>query len=86
MTHRSAAVASQAIEFALRDESFTAADIREEIGDAPSRSTVYRVLDELASDGWIQQRGNGWHPGMKPTSLGVTDDGVINLDDGELLS
>jgi len=86
MTHRSAAVASQAIEFALRDKSFSAADIREEIDNAPSQSTVYRVLDQLASDNWIQQRGNGWHPGMKPTSLGVTNDGVIDLDDGELLS
>jgi DNA-binding IclR family transcriptional regulator len=88
MSHRAAAVASKAIEYALRDESFTVSDIRGEITDAPSRTTVYRVLDELATDDWIQQRGNGWQPGMKPTTLGVTgdDDNVIDLDAGDLLT
>lgn len=86
MSHRAAAVASQAIQFALQDESFTTSDICREIDDAPSRTTIYRVLSQLASDGWIQQRGNGWHPGMKPDSLGVTDDSVIDLDAAELLT
>jgi hypothetical protein len=31
---------------------------------------VYRVLDELAADDWIAQRGNGWAPGMTATMLG----------------
>jgi DNA-binding IclR family transcriptional regulator len=61
-------------------------EIRGEIDDAPSRSTIYRVLDELSTDDWIQQRGNSWHPGMKPTTLGVADDGVIDLDAGDLLT
>lgn len=88
MTHRSAAVASKAIEYALQDESFTVSDISGEIADAPSRTTIYRVLDQLATDNWIQQRGNSWHPGMKPTTLGVTgdDDNVIDLDAGDLLT
>lgn len=74
MTHRAGAVASRAIELALRGESFTAADIRRGVDDAPSRSTVYRVLDELKADDWIAQRGNGWAPDMKATMLGGGDD------------
>lgn len=73
MTHRAATVASRAIELALRGEHFTAADIRRGVDDAPSRATVYRVLDELAADDWIAQRGNGWAPSMKATMLGDSD-------------
>jgi len=34
---------------------------------------VYHVLDELAADDWIAQRGNGWAPGMKATMLSGGD-------------
>ena len=74
MSHRAATVASRAIELALRGEHFTAADIRRGVDDPPSRSTLYRVLDQLAADDWIAQRGNGWAPGMKATMLGGGDD------------
>ena len=82
MTHRAATVASRAIELALRGEHFTAADIRRGVDDPPSRSTVYRVLDELAADDWIAQRGNGWAPGMKATMLGGGDDEGTDDDSG----
>jgi DNA-binding IclR family transcriptional regulator len=85
MTHRAAAVASKAIEYALRDESFTVADVRDEIDDAPSRTTIYRILDELQRDNWIQQRGNGWQPGLKPTNLGNSSSDVIDLDTDDIL-
>ena len=91
MSHRAAAVASRAIELALRDEHFTVTDIRRGVDDAPSRSTVYRVLDELAADDWIAQRGNGWAPGMTATMLGGGDGGnddsgaSFEIDTDELL-
>ena len=85
MSHRAAAVASKAIEYALQDESFTVSDIRGEIADAPSRTTIYRILDELATDNWIQQRGNGWQPGLKPTNLGNSSSDVIDLDTDDIL-
>ena len=69
MTHRAAAVASRGIELALQREPFTADDIRRGVDDPPSRSTVYRVLQQLAADDWIEQRGNGWHPDMKAQML-----------------
>jgi len=69
MTHRGAAVASRGIELALRGESFTADDIRRGVDDPPSRSTIYRVLRQLASCDWIEQRGNGWHPSVKAQML-----------------
>ena len=92
MSHRTATVASRAIELALRGEHFTAADIRRGVDDAPSRSTVYRVLDELAADDWIAQRGNGWAPGMKATMLSSGDGedsedsaGSFEIDTDDLL-
>ena len=92
MSHRAATAASRAIELALRGEHFTAADIRRGVDDAPSRSTVYRVLDELAADDWIAQRGNGWAPGMKATMLSGgggedSDDsgGSFEIDTDDLL-
>jgi len=69
MTHRAAAVASRGIELALRREPFTADDVRRAISDPPSRATVYRVLDQLREDDWIEQRGNGWHPSVKAQML-----------------
>ena len=75
MTHRSAAVASRAIELSLQDRSFTAEDIRRGLGDPPSRTTVYRVLRQLEADDWIEQRGNGWHPDMKARIFGNVGSG-----------
>lgn len=92
MSHRAASVASRAIELAIRGEHFTTTDIRRGVDDAPSRSTVYRVLDELESDDWIAQRGNGWAPGMTATMLpggdADTDDdsgASFEIDTDELL-
>ena len=70
MTHRSAAVASRAIELALQRDPFTADDIRRGLDDPPSRSTVYRVLHQLAEDDWLEQLGNGWRPDVKAQMLG----------------
>lgn len=69
MTHRAAAVAGRAVELALQKESFTAEDIRRGVSDPPSQSTVYRILRQLQSDDWIEQRGNGWKPGVKTQML-----------------
>ena len=87
MSHRAASVASRAIELALRGEHFTTTDIRRGVDDAPSRSTIYRVLDDLEGDDWIAQRGNGWVPGMKATMLGDApdSDSEITLDAGDVL-
>lgn len=91
MSHRAGAVASRAIELSLRGESFTADDIRRGLTDPPSRSTVYRVLDELAADDWILQRGNGWAPDTKAIMLGGGDDdtdddsGSFEIDAEDLL-
>lgn len=70
MSHRSAAVASRAIELALRKREVHVRDLQREVSDPPSRQTIYRVLRELEGDDWIEQRGNGWVPGMKATLLG----------------
>ena len=82
MGHRAAAVASRAIELSLRGEHFTTADIRCGVDEPPSRSTVYRVLDELAADDWIAQRGNGWAPGMNATMLSGDGDNGDSDDSG----
>jgi len=74
MSHRATAAAGRAIELALRDEHFHLDDVRRDLDDAPAQSTIYRVLQQLESDEWIEQRGNGWAPGMKATMLGGGDD------------
>lgn len=74
MPHRSAAVASRAIELALRGESFHLDDVRRGVDDPPAQSTIYRVLQQLAADEWIEQRGNAWHPDMQATMLGGGED------------
>ncbi len=73
MSHRAGAVASRSIELALRGERFQAADVRRSLSDPPSRSTTYRVLRQLEEDGWITQRGNGWHPDVKAQMLRGSD-------------
>jgi len=81
MSHRSTAVASRAVELSLRGERFQLEDVRRGVDDPPSRSTIHRVLRQLETDDWIEQRGNGWHPGVKAQMLsdvGSSDD----QDDG----
>ena len=74
VSHRSAAVASRGIELALRGEPFHLDDVRRGVDDAPSQSTINRVLRQLEADEWIEQRGNAWHPDMKATMLGDAGD------------
>jgi hypothetical protein len=88
MTQRAAAVASRAIEIALRGEPFTADDVRRGVEDPPSRATVYRVLAQLQEDEWIEQRGNGWHPDVKAQMLGggeKRDRGGFTIDVDDIL-
>jgi len=87
MSHRAAAVASRGIELALQREPFTADDIRRGISDPPSRSTVYRILHQLAEDDWIEQRGNGWHPSLKAQMLSGKEkrDSGFSLDMEQIL-
>ncbi|QZP39206.1 hypothetical protein [Halobaculum magnesiiphilum] len=56
MSHRAAAVASEAIRLALINKRFSAADVRAGVDDAPSRQTVSRVLAQLEADGWLARR------------------------------
>lgn len=73
MTHRAGAVASRAIELAVRGESFQVKDIQHGVSDPPSRQTCYRVLRQLEADGWIQCVGKHWRPDLKAEMLGDVD-------------
>jgi hypothetical protein len=89
MSHRAAAVASRAIELSLRGEPFRLDDVRRGVDDAPSQSTIHRVLRQLEADEWIEQRGNAWHPDVKATMLGDAGDtgsGGFEIDTDDLLS
>ena len=89
MTHRAAAVAGRAIEYALRGQRFQVSDLQDGTDDTPSRQTIYRVLDELASDDWVEREGKYWRPGFKADALGdvdeVADRGGFSLDSSDLL-
>lgn len=74
MPHRATAVASHAIELALRGEAFKVQDLRRGIDDPPSRQTIYRVLRQLESDEWVTVDGHTWHPDFKAEALGDVDD------------
>lgn len=69
MKHRSTAVASVAIEEALRGKPFQVSDVQRAIEDPPSRQTIYRVCRQLEADGWIVADGQTWKPGAKPELL-----------------
>lgn len=59
-------------------------DIQSETDNSPSRQTVYRICSQLQEDGWIEQRGNGWHPSVKARMIGSVDgdrDGNGDADD-----
>ncbi|UWG49151.1 hypothetical protein HSRCO_3010 (plasmid) [Halanaeroarchaeum sp. HSR-CO] len=69
MTHRAAAVASRAIELALRRKEFRVTDIQRGLSEPPSRQTIYRVLNQLQEDDWINNQGNLWKPSVKANLL-----------------
>ena len=74
MGHRAAAVASRAIELAVRGQPFSVNDIQRGIEDAPSRQTIYRVLQQLEADDWITGDGHTYRPDFKAEALGDVDD------------
>jgi len=74
MKHRSTAVASEALELALRGKSFQVEDIKRALSDPPSRQTIYRVLDQLADDDWVECERKLWFPGTKAKLLGDVDE------------
>ncbi|WP_277543728.1 hypothetical protein [Haloarcula laminariae] len=74
MKHRFTAVASRALELALRGQQFQVTDIQRGLSDPPSRQTIYRVLDQLAEDDWLRCSGKIWHPDIKADMLGDLDD------------
>jgi len=73
MAHRSAHVAGAAIELSLREQQFALSDLAQKCDDAPSRQTMYRVLDQLREDDWLICRGGSWQPGMKARLLSDVD-------------
>jgi len=91
MTHRSAAVASRALELSLRGKQFPVDDVRRGLDDPPSRQTIYRVLDQLAEDDWLRCSGKIWHPDLKAEMLGDVDGNQgarregFSLDSSDLL-
>jgi len=74
MSHRAGAVASRALELALRGEPFQVTDIQQRLSDAPSRQTIYRVLRQLEADDWIRCEGHTWYPDIKAEGLGGLDE------------
>ena len=85
MKHRSTAVASHALELALRGQTFEVRDIQRGLTDPPSRQTIYRVLSQLEEDDWIVCEGKSWQPDLKATMLADVD-GEDESDDGFSLS
>jgi len=73
MEHRATGVASEALTRALRGEVFAVRDLQRGIEEAPSRQTIYRVLKQLASDGWLEPDGREWRPGPRAELLGDAD-------------
>lgn len=92
MQHRATAVASRALELALRGKSFRVRDVQRGLSDPPSRQTVYRVLQQLEADDWIRVDGHSWHPDIKSQMLADVDEGTdrdgrrgLGLDTEDLL-
>jgi hypothetical protein len=77
MTHRSAKIAAKAVEKSIRGQEFTVSDLVRGESDAPSRQTIYRILDQLREDEWLVCEGDTWKPSVKAQMLGNGDD-----DDG----
>ena len=84
MHHRSAAVASRAIELALREGAFRANDVRRGLDEPPSESTTTRVLRQLEADGWLTRetdRSDIWRAGLQARSLGDLSDAAVEAAD-----
>lgn len=82
--HRSAAVAAQAIELAIREGSFSANKIHNKIGNSPSQSTVTRILQQLESENWLEREADKsslWRAGTKARFLGDMDEKAISSAD-----
>lgn len=75
MTHRSAKIAAKAVEKSLRGQEFTVSELARGETDAPSRQTIYRILDQLREDEWLVCEGDTWKPAVKARMLGRDDDG-----------
>ena len=73
MKHRSTAVASQALELALRNKTFTVSELQRSLTNPPSRQTIYRILKQLQKDDWITCDGKTWKPDLKAQMLANTD-------------
>ena len=74
MTHRSAKIAAKAVEKSLRGQEFTVSELARGETDAPSRQTIYRILDQLREDEWLVCEGDTWKPAVKARMLGSDDD------------
>lgn len=84
MTHRSAAIAGEAIRLALQNDRFSASDVRAGVEDPPSRQTISRVLAQLEADGWLARRDAAprtWAAGDLAREHG---DGGFSIDSGDL--
>lgn len=73
MTHRSTKIAAKAVEKSLRGQEFTVSDLARGESDAPSRQTIYRILDQLRTDEWLVCEGDTWKPAVKARMLGSED-------------
>jgi len=73
MKHAATAVASAAVELALRGEAFQVSDLQHKLVDPPSRQTIYRVLRQLEEDDWIRSDHNTWRPDILAEMLGDVD-------------
>jgi hypothetical protein len=74
MTHRSSKIAAKAIEKSLRGQEYSVSDLARGESDAPSRQTIYRILDQLREDDWVVCEGDVWKPSMKAKMLGNVGD------------
>jgi hypothetical protein len=84
MYHRSAAVASRAVELSLREGAFRANDVRRGLDDPPGESTVTRVLRQLEADGWLTRETEGsdiWRAGLQARSLGDLSEAAVEAAD-----
>ncbi|SDG45117.1 helix-turn-helix domain-containing protein [Halorientalis regularis] len=84
MSHRATAVASRAILLAIQEGAFRATDVRRDLDDPPSASTVTRVLQQLEEDGWLGRNADGsdiWRAGFKARTHGDMSDAARSAAD-----
>lgn len=71
--HRTTAAASRAIQLAIQQGSFRVEDLRRRLTNAPSESTLTRILRQLEADGWLHRRrekSDIWRAGFKARTHG----------------